>query len=417
MSGYYRSGQAARVWAISPHLVRRLCEAGLIDAERTGGGQWKIPHFEVERIKKEGLPEIPSSIETDDGKYQEEYGPPANSMPVPARGGVVRSAESVVVAENHRSRLEIDEEPEETRNWFPVPQRVEVETRSREHQAQPDRAALARTEQERIDWHDSWMATALRSVPWEAPRETRLVVRETVTDALAGLGPQHSWQVVDSLVTAAVAKALRPWNQERETARATEAACETLPWGAKNSFSPTVWQSRAQEMAAAAIRKLPADFTFADKLRVGSAAVRQVASDFLDDELRKRVLGAAYLWDVAPGEREEAQAAVKKELESLPIGTSALALEKARERALIPFRESKKRKERVDLALAHIRTYVRELHHAGETDFESDWAISNFVQRLEQRFRPLLEQELLDDDLSHDELCELLEEWVDEALD
>jgi hypothetical protein len=261
------------------------------------------------------------------------------------------------------------------------------------------------------------MAAALRSVPWEAPPETRLVVQETVTDALAGLGPQHSWQVVDSLVPAAVIKALRPWNQERETAKAIQSACDTLPWGAKNSLSPTLWQSRAQETAAAAIRRLPGDSTFAEKLLVGSAAVRQITSDFEDDELRKRILRAAYLWDVAPEEREHAQAALQKELGSLPIGTSALAMEKAREQALFPFRESKKRKAHVNLALAHIRTYVRELHQSGETDFESDWAISNFVQRLEQRFRPLLEQELLDDDLSHDELCELLEEWVDEALD
>jgi Helix-turn-helix domain len=417
MSGYYRSGQAARVWGISPHLVRRLCEAGLIDAERTGGGQWKIPHAEVERIKNEGLPEIPSSIESDDGESDEENSPLGNSLPMPARGGLARSAETAVVGENRRKRLEIDEEPEETRNGFPAPQRVEVRTRPQEHQAQLDKAALARTQQEQIDWHDSWMATALRSVPCEAPPETRLAVRDTVNDALAGLGPQHSWQVIDSLVAAAVGKVLRPWNQERETARAIQTARDTLPWEAKNSFSPSLWQSRAQETAAAAIRRLPADSTLADKLRVGSAAVRQVTSDFEDCELRKRILGAAYLWDVAPGEREEARAAMQKELESLPIGTSVLAMEKARERAIIPFRASKKRKEHVDLALVHIGTYVRGLHQAGETDFESDWAISNFVQRLEQRFRPLLEQELLDEDLTHDELCELLEEWVDEALD
>jgi len=417
MSGYYRSGQAARVWAISPHLVRRLCEAGLIAAERSDGGQWKIPHSEVERIKKEGLPEIPSSIEPDDGKYQEECSPPGNSLPVPARGGVVRSAEAVVVAQSGRNRLEIHRDPEETRNWFAEPQRLDVEAPSWEHPARLDKAALARTEQEQINWHDSWMASALRSMPWEAPPETRLLVRETVADALAGLGPQHSRQLVDSLVTAAVAKALRPWNQERETARAIKTACDSLPWGAKNLSSPTVWQARAQEAAAAAIRRLTADSTFAEKLCAGQAAVRQITSDFEDQELRKRILGAAYLWDVAPEQREDAQAAMQKALLSLPIGTSALAMEKAREQALVPFRESKKRKEHVNFALAHIRTYVRELHQAGETDFESDRAISHFVQRLEQRFRPELEQELLDDDLSHDELCELLEEWVDEALD
>jgi hypothetical protein len=146
MSVYYRSGQTARVWAISPHLVRRLCEARLIDAERTDGGQWKIPHSEVERIKKEGVPEIPSSIEPDDAKYEEECSPAGNSLPMPARGRVVRSAAAAVVANNRRNRLETDDEPEETRNWFPAPQRVEVETWSREHQAQLDKAALGRAE-------------------------------------------------------------------------------------------------------------------------------------------------------------------------------------------------------------------------------------------------------------------------------
>ena len=153
--------------------------------------------------------------------------------------------QAVVVAENRRNRLETDEEPEQTRNWFPAPQRVEVKTRSWEHQAQLDKAALARAEQERIDWHDSWMATALRSVPWEAPPETRLVVRETVSDVLENLGPQHSWHVIGPLVTAAVAKALRPWNQETETVRAIKTACDSLPWGARNLSSPTVWQARA----------------------------------------------------------------------------------------------------------------------------------------------------------------------------
>ena len=72
---------------------------------------------------------------------------------------------------------------------------------------------------------------------------------------------------------------------------------------------------------------MPADSTFAEKLLIGSAAVRQITSDFEDDELRKRILRAACLSDIAPEEREDAQAAMQKKLESLPTGTSALALE------------------------------------------------------------------------------------------
>ncbi len=147
-------------------------------------------------------------------------------------------------------------------------------------------------------------------------------------------------------------------------------------------MSPTLWQSRAKETAAAAIRRLPGDSTFAEKLLVGSAAVRQITSDFEDDELRKRILRAAYLWDVAPEEREHAQAALQKELGSLPIGTSALAMEKAREQALFPFRESKKRKcARQSCSRTHPKPMSESCISQTETDFESDWAISEFRSR------------------------------------
>ena len=411
MSAYYRSGQAARLWGISAHLVRRLCDAGLVDAERTAGNQWKISHSEVERIKKEGVPEIPSSIDLGGSQFEAEYRPPDTDVPAPPGRREEISAEAAHFAENGRNGLEIGTHPQQLRHWPPP-----ASGHAKSWAVLPEPAPV-QAEQERIDWHDSWMSSALRLLPLDAPPETRLVVRETVADALGGLGPQHSPQVIEPLVTAAVAKALQPWNQKRETTRAIEMACGFLPWGAKNSFSPTVWQARVQEMAASAIRRLPADSTFAEKFHIASAAVQQVTSDFEYEELRKRILRAASLWDVAPEEREQAQAAIRTKLDSFPTGTSASALENAREQALVPFRESKKRIERIALALAHIPTYIEELRQAGETDFESHWAGWNFARSLEGRIRPVLERELLECELTDDDLSELVEELVDEELD
>jgi len=85
--------------------------------------------------------------------------------------------------------------------------------------------------------------------------------------------------------------------------------------------------------------------------------------------------------------------------------------------ALIPFRESRKRDERVEPALRRIRGYLEQLHRDGETDFESDWAVWNFAKRLERELRPVIEQEFLKDDLSDDELTDLIEELVDEKLE
>src|SRR6266849_685557 len=156
-NAYYRSGQAARVWAISSHLVRRLCEAGLIAAERTAGGQWKIPHSEVERLTKDGIPEIPSSLAREDPQHEEEDSFPDDSLPPPASDRVVTWAKGV--------------DNEATQNWFRECRRVEAETLSQERQASLDKAARDRAEQEHIAWHDSWMAQALLRLPQEVPPE------------------------------------------------------------------------------------------------------------------------------------------------------------------------------------------------------------------------------------------------------
>ncbi len=416
-SGYYRSGQAAKVWDISSHLVRRLCEAGLIKAERTDGGQWKIPHSEVQRIRREGVPEIPSSVAEDDCKVEvEDESVPENNLPAPHHNRVVTHATEFVSAESGVRQEKIEGDPGAMQTRFRECQTGEFEARSRESEASLGRAAQIPAERERIAWLDSWLAKALRSLPLEAPPEIRLAVREAVSDAIENLGPQHSWLVIELLVNAAVAKALRPWNQERETAKAIETACNSLPWGARNSFSPTVWQARAQEVAAAAIRRLPADSDFFEKTRVSSAAVTQITSEFEDDDLRKRILQAAYLINIASGEWESAREAIRKKLESLPRGTSLTAMENAREQALAPFRESQKRNLRVELALVHIRRYIDQLRLEEEVEFDSDGDVSNFVKSLERRLRPVLIQELIEDDLSDEELSELVEELADEAL-
>jgi hypothetical protein len=140
---------------------------------------------------------------------------------------------------------------------------------------------------------------------------------------------------------------------------AIENACQTLPWGAKNPLSPTVWQTRAREVATAVNRKLPPDSSYAEKLCAGSAAVRQITSVFEDDELRKRTLQAAYLWDIRPDEHEDAKEAMRRQLESLPVGTPARTMEKAREQVLAPLREAKKRKDRIDRAVPRIRGYSK----------------------------------------------------------
>jgi hypothetical protein len=54
---------------------------------------------------------------------------------------------------------------------------------------------------------------------------------------------------------------------------------------------------------------------------------------------------------------------------------------------------------------AWAQSRYKTLHKFSGNDGSMPFAVDPFFK---QRFRPQLEQELLDDDLSHDELCELL---------
>jgi excisionase family DNA binding protein len=51
------TGRAASELHVSPSHVRALCQAGKIAARATHGGRWRIPKGEVERLRREGVPD------------------------------------------------------------------------------------------------------------------------------------------------------------------------------------------------------------------------------------------------------------------------------------------------------------------------------------------------------------------------
>jgi excisionase family DNA binding protein len=53
----YSTGRAASELHVSPSHVRALCQAGKIAARATHGGRWRIPKGEVERLRREGVPD------------------------------------------------------------------------------------------------------------------------------------------------------------------------------------------------------------------------------------------------------------------------------------------------------------------------------------------------------------------------
>jgi hypothetical protein len=73
---YYRTGQVAKFLGISRYKVNALAEAGRIESELRNGMRY-FPEREVERLRKVGVPEIPSHIESEPDDEQEEM--PAES--------------------------------------------------------------------------------------------------------------------------------------------------------------------------------------------------------------------------------------------------------------------------------------------------------------------------------------------------
>jgi hypothetical protein len=428
MGATYRSGKAGTLLGISTHWVRRLCEGRLIQAELSDGGHWRIPVSEIERLKRDGIPPIPSCIERDrderEQKDERQNHSSEHGLLAPPSRGVVNFPEDVVIAENRLKKLKIEREAEETQDWFRDHTTSATETKTREQQTGLEKRARAEAERAQIAWQDTWLEFALRSIPRDAPAGACLEVRKTVTETLAQLGPQNSSEVVRPLVVAAVTYALQPWTRQKETARAIESACGTLPWAAKNFATPTAWQTRANEAAAAAIGKLPWDSSYDEKLRAGTAAVQPICREVEDSEMREKVLRNVCLWDIDYSQQEDAKAAIRRALQELPLGASEKSLEQAREQALTPFREARKRRERdaqqgqrVESKLFHIRHYLQQMQAADEIEFDDDVDFRNFVNEITPQIRQALFEELQSHELTGQEIEALIEQLVEEALD
>jgi excisionase family DNA binding protein len=196
---YYRTGQVAEALGISEHLVRRLIECGLLEAERTPGGQNRVPLSEVERLKQEGIPPIPASPEWDDSDLDSEpeeeedqkrrlLGPPSNR--------VVSSAEDVVVDENQLKKLKIRREMEETRDWFRQRKKLNAHQRVEEQRAAAEQATRVEADRQRKAWQDTLVAKALLELPSNIPADTYFEVQRYLEEVLSILGPQTPRDVV-----------------------------------------------------------------------------------------------------------------------------------------------------------------------------------------------------------------------------
>jgi hypothetical protein len=407
--------------------VRRICEEGLVEAKQTSSGQWLIPDSEIERVIQEGVPPIPSAISAEEENVHPRHFP--DSLLAPPSNKAIASAEEVLVRENLLKKLrvenEIDDLKEDRTNR--KARRKASEQAALEQRAAEERAAAARAQaqHEYLRWRDHWLGCALSRVPSDASPSLKLDVNQYVGRVLDGLQAGQTIAIVQPLVDAAVDKALRPWRQGKESAKALEKACDSLSWLAKSLSSPTEWQIRARDDAKTAIDKLPPDASFMDKLQVTQVAVKRIDQEFQHSESCERVVNGICVLGATEEERERAEQAVCTALGKRPIGSSLRDLEKARDLALAPLeraiderRRKTARKEHVDLALVHIETYLRLLESQGEIEqFDDSSERKAFAEELEEPIRQHLLRRLAHKELTQEEIEAIIEDMVDRKID
>jgi len=458
----YRTGQLARVLGVSSYQIRRLAEAGLIEAEYSGK-QWRIPARELERLQKEGVPEIPANT----GATQSPPPRPKSTSASPAPGLVAAPSDDVVAAHeqaditaqqveirrNRLERLKMKREMYQVGDYFRK-RRLEREAeRAAEDQAELERAeaerrreAQAERESRRREWCESWQRYALGLIPWEAQNQVEGQVYAAVAQVLGELEPRHDAGITQRLVDSAVERALAPWRSSKETQKAIERAIYALPWDIQYNSAYARFKHRAFQAATDAINQLPESAGYSARETATLQATQGIVTEYNHREQCDAVLEDLWrqLRSSTPAELKRAEEDVGAALSKLPVGTSEQAMKDARDKALQPVletitmrlaerqqqqeaqrhkREETQGREQAESRvswrlLSDVTRYLQDLERQGEIEFEGLGDRWDLERKLKDKIRgPLIAEVVHNPSISDDEIRVRVKQLIDRHLD
>ena len=351
----YRSGQAAQILRVSAHALRRLAEAGLVDADFTGS-QWRFPAEEIQRLQREGLPPLPA-MEEDRLRSvrspQRGNGPGTEGLLATPSEELIADAEDLERKKLELQKLGVRRQIEEEMDFFREREQEEEDseeqrrTRLQEQRHQQQREQVQAQEQRRRQrWQSQWVEHALRSMPYDAPEEMKLQVHKQVSETLAELNPGETRGVVRQLVEVATKKALKPWRRQQEIQKIIE---DALPY----SIKYTDYQPMAFRAAAEAISKLRSEATREELELAAKEAIEPFIVRQEHEKQCDRI--ASLVWTHLRGETSEVQdlveEAVAQALKQLPMGCSEKMMQQARDQALLPVKKAIAEREEAAEAL------------------------------------------------------------------
>lgn len=423
----YTTGRAARELRVSPNHVRALCQGGIIAARATRGGHWRIPKNEIQRLRQEGVPDPPpttgveSLAETAIVSATNQPHRHPSLLAEPSKEAIA-SADEVVRLENEVKATGLKRAKEEHLDWF-----RERERRQSAEKAARDRQTLElRAQRLRREWENNCVAYGLEGVPDDAPEELRLRVCQYVREAIADLSPSDTQEITESLIGAALDRALRPWRHSKDIEKAVQEARSQLPSMAKNwnNSQPSEWDLRAIRVAREAIAQSGNDATFAEMRSTAIGAGRQIANEYEHQEQCKRIVECIYL-PQTPNEQERARQTVMRALEKLPVASGRYDMERVRDEVLAPFKaadESVRARSQAtaqaDLCLLHVDSYLERIAADRNSKWESGSYLERYqlAQQLKKEIRPMLIQAILEEPLALAETHTFVESLVDRRI-
>jgi excisionase family DNA binding protein len=343
---FYSTGQVARELGVTQARIRTLCQSGLIAAEITPGGQFRIPQSEVDRLKRDGLPAIPRPMPNSAGgepvlRSRRGYHSRLTDTRGRPSGPAVEAAEYVSVLEKEVQAIGLRRQKEEALDWFR--QREEQEAAQFAAQLAERRRQSEATEavRRRERWESRWQRYALQVLPREVAPSIKLAVPGLLQQVLQQTNPNQPDFMTRRLVDAAVEKVVSPWRRSKEVETIIEKAADHLPFGARSWSKPTDWQIRAQQAARRAVEELSENATSREIEHAARLAVEAVTRQFEFQELRTKIINSVsiVLRGENSGEREEATEALTHALATLQLGTSQRELERVRDNILAPIQK------------------------------------------------------------------------------
>jgi hypothetical protein len=428
-SAAYRVGQVAKLLGVSGHHIRKLCEAGLVQAEVSDGGQWRLPVGEVQRLQAQGVPPVPSVDTPQDATHKPPLRKTLDDEEPVGTGSpeVLAERASVEIAAARLQRRKIELETEEVEDAFRAREATSVAEAQRVR-AEQNRQLM---EAARIEWRNRWLKYAQDKIPYGASPSVRLQVHDAIEAVLNNkLSVNVSSDVITRVVDATVAIALEPYHRARQREGIIDKIIPRLP-------ADFYWHLRSvdtglddiKQIAREAIEALSPTATEAQMKSAASRALQPLAAAFQHDEAKRRLLADMSSWRwlarerATDDERSAATEAVKQALDKCAPTATVAELEKVKPQVLATFDQkieqrvqAKRRREQAedetDRALRHVTAHLN-----AEYEFDSPQERWEDEDKLRSALRPILFAQFVEGKFSvaHD-AHRFIEKYIDQHI-